>query len=157
MLIQWHFYRRISFSHSRRRLHGISHTEGLHHSPQRLVWWPVITLNLNLNLIDNFRALCHDPKEFPEPDLLIPERFLKNGKFNVPGRDPLKLNFGFGRRRVYFRYNFERVLIIPQGMSWKSHWHFNVVHLCRSCIGTFRYWESSRWEGQHNRAKLPVQ
>jgi len=108
-------------------------------------------------MIDNFRALCHDPKEFPEPDLLIPERFLKNGKFNVPGRDPAKLNFGFGRRRVCFLYNFERVLIILQGMSWKSHWHFNVVHLCCNCIGTFRYWESSRWEGQHNRAKLPVQ
>jgi len=87
-----------------------------------------------------FRALCHDPKEFPEPDLLIPERFLENGKFNVPGRDPVKLNFGFGRRRVYFRYNFERVLIISTGhvlevtLAFQCgsfvpqlYWHFSIL------------------------------
>ena len=42
--------------------------------------------------------MSRDPVAYPEPDKFIPERFLKEGKIDTSVRDPLKFQFGFGRR-----------------------------------------------------------
>jgi len=43
-------------------------------------------------------TLSYDPVEYPEPEILRPERFLKDGQVYIPGRDPSDAGFGFGRR-----------------------------------------------------------
>ncbi|KAI1788653.1 cytochrome P450 [Ganoderma leucocontextum] len=49
-------------------------------------------------LIANAWAMSRDPIAYPEPDRFMPERFLKDGKLDPTVRDPLKFQFGFGRR-----------------------------------------------------------
>lgn len=49
-------------------------------------------------LLTNFRAMLHDPQEYPEPEKFLPERFIKDGKINPEVLDPSKIAFGFGRR-----------------------------------------------------------
>ncbi|KAF9559429.1 hypothetical protein CPC08DRAFT_807880 [Agrocybe pediades] len=43
-------------------------------------------------------AFLHDPKHFPNLDVLIPERFLSDGKLRTDIRDPVDIIFGYGRR-----------------------------------------------------------
>lgn len=45
--------------------------------------------------------MLHDPEEYPEPHLFIPERFLNpDASVNENVRDPTTIAFGFGRRFV---------------------------------------------------------
>ncbi|KZT03583.1 cytochrome P450 [Laetiporus sulphureus 93-53] len=48
-------------------------------------------------IIPNVWAMTQDPRDYPEPQIFRPERFLaKNSKTNA--RDPREYSFGFGRR-----------------------------------------------------------
>jgi cytochrome P450 len=42
--------------------------------------------------------MLNDERDYPEPHIFKPERFLKNGKLDGSARDPLDIAFGFGRR-----------------------------------------------------------
>ena len=44
------------------------------------------------------RAMLNDERDYPEPHIFKPERFLKNGKIDSSVRDPFDIGFGFGRR-----------------------------------------------------------
>lgn len=45
-----------------------------------------------------YRSMSRDPVAYPDPDRFMPERYLKGGKMDPEARDPLKFQFGFGRR-----------------------------------------------------------
>ncbi|PFH46821.1 hypothetical protein AMATHDRAFT_153743 [Amanita thiersii Skay4041] len=50
-------------------------------------------------VLGNAWAILHDPEMFPDPHEFKPERFIKNGKFDLTGiLDPHNVAFGFGRR-----------------------------------------------------------
>ncbi|EJF57353.1 cytochrome P450 [Dichomitus squalens LYAD-421 SS1] len=49
-------------------------------------------------LIPNAWSMSRDPVAYPDPDRFMPERYLKGGKMDPEARDPLKFQFGFGRR-----------------------------------------------------------
>ncbi|KAF9445158.1 cytochrome P450 [Macrolepiota fuliginosa MF-IS2] len=65
----------------------------------------------NSIVIPNVWALFHDPTEFPDPEIIRPERFLKDGKLHVSGRDPSPLAFGFGRRVCQGRHIAESIML----------------------------------------------
>lgn len=44
------------------------------------------------------RAMLHDQKVYPQPDVFMPERYIKDGKLDPGVRDPATAAFGFGRR-----------------------------------------------------------
>lgn len=44
--------------------------------------------------------MLQDEKEYPDPTVFKPERFLRYGKLNPDIRDPALMAFGFGRRYV---------------------------------------------------------
>lgn len=46
------------------------------------------------------RACMHDPDVFPDPFEFLPERFIRDGKYDAGARDPIDFAFGFGRRYV---------------------------------------------------------
>ncbi|KAF9545988.1 cytochrome P450 [Agrocybe pediades] len=46
----------------------------------------------------NSWALLQDPKHFPNPDVIDPERFLSGGQLRTDIRDPVDIIFGYGRR-----------------------------------------------------------
>ncbi|KAF9045251.1 cytochrome P450 [Panaeolus papilionaceus] len=49
-------------------------------------------------VIGNAWAMLQDEKEYPDPTVFKPERFLRYGKLNPDIRDPALMAFGFGRR-----------------------------------------------------------
>ncbi|KDR66581.1 hypothetical protein GALMADRAFT_147803 [Galerina marginata CBS 339.88] len=49
-------------------------------------------------VIANAWAMLYDEKEYPDPSVFKPERFLQDGKLNPAVRDPALMAFGFGRR-----------------------------------------------------------
>ncbi|RXW16402.1 hypothetical protein EST38_g9453 [Candolleomyces aberdarensis] len=49
-------------------------------------------------VIGNAWAVLHDPNLFENPMEFIPERYIKNGRFNNDLVNPLDFDFGFGRR-----------------------------------------------------------
>ncbi|KAJ3570572.1 hypothetical protein NP233_g4319 [Leucocoprinus birnbaumii] len=63
-------------------------------------------------VLANVWALCYDPVKFPEPHILKPERFLKDGKLYLPDRDPTDAIFGFGRRTCPGRHIGESMWFI---------------------------------------------
>jgi len=42
--------------------------------------------------------MFNNEQDYPEPREFRPERFLRNGKLDSSGRDPMDIAFGFGRR-----------------------------------------------------------
>ena len=48
----------------------------------------------------------HDPEVYPDPDVFLPERFIRDGKSDGGDRDPYQFAFGFGRRCVNSRMFF---------------------------------------------------
>ena len=44
------------------------------------------------------REMFNDERDYPEPRIFKPERYLKNGKLDSSVRDPMDIGFGFGRR-----------------------------------------------------------
>jgi cytochrome P450 len=42
--------------------------------------------------------MLNDERDYPEPRIFNPERFLENGKLDNSVRDPADIAFGFGRR-----------------------------------------------------------
>jgi len=52
----------------------------------------------NSLMVPNQWAMLNDERDYPEPHIFKPERFLKNGKLDSSVRDPLDIGFGFGRR-----------------------------------------------------------
>ncbi|RPD64515.1 CyP450 monooxygenase [Lentinus tigrinus ALCF2SS1-7] len=46
----------------------------------------------------NVWSISRDPAVYPDPERFDPERFLKNGRLHLEGRDPANFAFGFGRR-----------------------------------------------------------
>ncbi|TBU23425.1 cytochrome P450 [Dichomitus squalens] len=49
-------------------------------------------------VIANIWAIARDPNVYPNPDVFLPERFLKGGELNPDVRDPATFSFGYGRR-----------------------------------------------------------
>jgi hypothetical protein len=48
--------------------------------------------------------MTRDEELYPDAGSFKPERFMKDGALNKEIRDPRNIVFGFGRRRVFFRY-----------------------------------------------------
>ncbi len=46
------------------------------------------------------RACMHDPEVYEDPHVFRPERFIRDGKLDLSGRDPAPFIFGYGRRHV---------------------------------------------------------
>ena len=44
------------------------------------------------------RAISRDPSVYGDPDVFMPERFLKDGELDPNVRDPTTFSFGYGRR-----------------------------------------------------------
>ena len=42
--------------------------------------------------------MLYDERDYPEPHIFKPERFLKNGELDSSVKDPMDIGFGFGRR-----------------------------------------------------------
>jgi cytochrome P450 len=55
---------------------------------------------LLLSIDASNRAMSRDEKDYPEPHIFNPERFLKGGQIDPSVRSPIDIAFGFGRRQV---------------------------------------------------------
>jgi hypothetical protein len=70
-------------------------------------WFAVSSFSLShVYANDRFRAILHNPEDYPEPDEFKPERYLKRGgdgeyEIDKSVRDPRAAVFGFGRRYVH--------------------------------------------------------
>ncbi|KAF8879264.1 cytochrome P450 [Infundibulicybe gibba] len=61
--------------------------------------WFVSQLVILPSLISRtYKAILHDPIEYPEPEEFRPERFIKDGELDSARLDPHAAAFGFGRR-----------------------------------------------------------
>ena len=58
------------------------------------------------------RAMLNDERDYPEPHIFKPDRFLKNGKLDRSIRDPMEIAFGFGRRLALFILSISPCLIV---------------------------------------------
>jgi cytochrome P450 len=47
----------------------------------------------------------NEERDYPEPRIFKPERFLKDGKLDSSVRDPMDIGFGFGRRLTIFIFS----------------------------------------------------
>ena len=45
--------------------------------------------------------MLHDPREYNDPDVFDPDRFLKDGCLDPDILDPSDVAFGFGRRYMH--------------------------------------------------------
>ncbi|RPD61610.1 cytochrome P450 [Lentinus tigrinus ALCF2SS1-6] len=64
-------------------------------------------------LMPNVWACMHDREVYPDPEVFRPERFIRDGKFDVTTvRDPFQFTFGYGRRICPGRYFAESSLFI---------------------------------------------
>ncbi|KAI0714200.1 cytochrome P450 [Cerioporus squamosus] len=50
------------------------------------------------SIVANVWAMARDPILYPDPHNFVPERFIKDGRLELDGRDPAGYTFGFGRR-----------------------------------------------------------
>jgi len=58
-------------------------------------------LPMGATVIPNIQAMLHDQRVYPSPHLFMPTRHILGGKGTIdglPGTDPRKIVFGFGRR-----------------------------------------------------------
>ncbi|KAI1790086.1 cytochrome P450 [Ganoderma leucocontextum] len=63
-------------------------------------------------LIPNIWAISRDPNFYRDPDVFLPERFLKDGELDPDVRDPATFVFGYGRRICPGRHYATSVLFI---------------------------------------------
>ncbi|OCH88065.1 CyP450 monooxygenase [Obba rivulosa] len=63
-------------------------------------------------VIGNSWAILHDSKDYPEPEVFKPERFLKDGRLDPDVKDPSTAAFGFGRRICPGRFFADATLYI---------------------------------------------
>ncbi|PIL29308.1 cytochrome P450 [Ganoderma sinense ZZ0214-1] len=63
-------------------------------------------------LVANIWAVSRDPNVYPDPDVFMPERFLKDGELNPDVRDPATFAFGYGRRICPGRHYVASMLFI---------------------------------------------
>ena len=75
-------------------------------SPPNKYWTSLISQTLL------HRAMLNDKRDYPEPHLFKPERFLKNGQLDSSVRDPTDIAFGFGRRWALYIFSVSLCLII---------------------------------------------
>ena len=69
------------------------------------------------------RAILHNEKTYPEPEVFRPERFLnEDGSINPDVPDPI-VSFGFGRRFVGSFCTLRLGFIVVQHLSWASPCH----------------------------------
>ncbi|RPD54282.1 cytochrome P450 [Lentinus tigrinus ALCF2SS1-7] len=61
-------------------------------------------------IITNPWAYSRDPNVYPDPNEFKPERYLKDGRFDLGERDPSAFVFGYGRRVCPGRYFAEELL-----------------------------------------------
>ncbi|RPD56282.1 cytochrome P450 [Lentinus tigrinus ALCF2SS1-7] len=62
--------------------------------------------------LTNAWAILHDPKTFPNPDVFLPERYLKDGVPNPDTLDASDVVFGYGRRICLGRHLSDASLFI---------------------------------------------
>ena len=56
--------------------------------------------------------MARDPELYPDPDVLLPERFLNKNGVDLSRGDPAEFLFGFGRRYVKFGHRKETSQLI---------------------------------------------
>ena len=87
-------------------------------SPLTLLWLPtngdghLLPINSRFSKTLLYRAMSNDERDYPEPHVFKPERFLKNGRVDNSVRDPMDIAFGFGRRWAFHVFS-SNIRVIP--------------------------------------------
>ncbi|PSR73371.1 hypothetical protein PHLCEN_2v10663 [Hermanssonia centrifuga] len=59
-----------------------------------------------------YRAMLHNPEDYPNPGVFNPDRFVRNGELDPDVRDPSTIAFGFGRRICAGRHLANDILFL---------------------------------------------
>ncbi|EPQ53769.1 cytochrome P450 [Gloeophyllum trabeum ATCC 11539] len=72
-------------------------------------------------IVPNVWSILHNPEVYYEPERFEPDRFIKDGKLDLTGKDPEDVAFGFGRR-------------VCQGRWFANDWLFLIVSHILACF-----------------------